>query len=307
MVVAFSAIQSLRKRYSRIHGICQGAVGELACRLGIFDRAFSIESAIFSTLFAHSFDSRLIEFLKCYDILLCFSFSKDLEAAVRKQTPGAVFRITPRPRPSRRMHVAYHIEENLLAMGLSEGALLRQFDEEGRFVGTGAVPIKKSNPIRVLLHIGSGSPRKNWPLDHFKAVYRELIAKNMKPAFLLGPAERHRKAELKRFECRIPKDLIALHELLQNADGYIGNDSGVTHLSAFLKIPTVAVFGPSDSVRWHPIGPYVRVLVSEKCPKIPCFETQTSPCNDCLADVPPDSAISALLGLFSRENGKTNL
>lgn len=302
LVVAFSSIQNLRKRYSNIHGICQGALGELACRLGIFDRVFPVEYAFFSTLFSDYPDSKLIDFLKAYPTSIWFSFSEKMEAAVRKTKSISVFRISPRPEPSRRIHVAGHIERHLFENGLSDGMLLRGFDKRGRIISPGAVRKKSPRPASVLLHIGSGSPRKNWPLDHFKRMYHELIAKHMKPTFLLGPAERYMEAELKGFEYLIPKDLISLYELLQRADGYIGNDSGVTHLSAFLKIPTVVVFGPSDSVRWHPIGPYVRALSSESCSEFPCFETQESFCNDCLKNISPGSVICALLSLFSSPN-----
>lgn len=302
LVVAFPSIRNLRNRFSLIHGICRSSLGKLACRAGIFDRAFSIESAVFSTLFAYPFDSKLIDFLKPYDASIWFSFSKDLEAAVRKQTSGSVFRISPRPEPSRRIHVAYHIEKNLLRLGLSDGLLLKKFDAAGRFVEKEAVQVKKSVLSRILLHIGSGSPRKNWPLDRFKAVYDQLRAMDLNPVFLLGPAERHRETDLKGWAYLIPQDLIVLHECLKNADAYIGNDSGVTHLSAYLQLPTVAVFGPSDPLRWHPVGPIVRVVVSNACNDFPCFETGKSHCEDCFEHIPPDSVVSAFLSLFPQDN-----
>jgi len=298
LVVAFASIRNLRKRFSIIHGICGSSVGELACRIGIFDRAFSIESAAFSTLFTGPFDSKLIDFLDPYDTSIWFSFSKDLETAVRNQTSGSVFRISPRPGPSRRIHVAFHIEQKLTAMGLSDGVLLKGFDDAGRFVQKDVVQEITRAHSRILLHIGSGSPRKNWPLDRFKAVYDQLRAMGLNPAFLLGPAERHRETELEGRACLIPQDLIALHDGLKNADAYIGNDSGVTHFSAYLQLPTVAVFGPSDPLRWHPIGPFVRVVVSNACNDIPCFENGPWHCEDCMGGIRPDSIMSAFLSLF---------
>jgi len=40
---------------------------------------------------------------------------------------------------------------------------------------------------------------------------------------------------------------------------FIGNDSGVTHLAAWLGLPTIALFGPTDPASWAPLGD-VRVL-----------------------------------------------
>ena len=40
----------------------------------------------------------------------------------------------------------------------------------------------------------------------------------------------------------------------------MGNDSGVSHLAAAFGAPTLALFGPTRSALWAPLGPRVRVL-----------------------------------------------
>jgi ADP-heptose:LPS heptosyltransferase len=57
-----------------------------------------------------------------------------------------------------------------------------------------------------------------------------------------------------------PGDVRALAAALMAIGLYVGNDSGVAHLSARLGLPTVAVFGPTDPVEWAPRGPRVVVL-----------------------------------------------
>lgn len=42
--------------------------------------------------------------------------------------------------------------------------------------------------------------------------------------------------------------------------GFVGNDSGPTHLAAMLGVPTVAVFGPTDPSARVPVGQHVRVV-----------------------------------------------
>jgi heptosyltransferase III len=303
LVVAFRAIRNLRKRFSVIHGICQSSIGALACRLGIFDRFFSIESALFSTLFSDQPDAVIQSFLEAYTVSIWFSYSKDLETVVRKTAPGRAVLIAPRPDPFERIHVACHIERSLMEAGLSDGELLQEFDENGQYIGKPVIRKKRSGPLRALLHIGSGSPRKNWPLASFQSVYRRLSDMGMHPAFLLGPAEHHTADELKNFECRLPRDLTALYDLFRQADGYIGSDSGVTHLSAYLQIPTVAVFGPSDPLRWHPMGSSVQVVASEACTYSPCFETEKRYCRDCLKQIPPEMVITGFLNLFDNHSG----
>jgi len=48
--------------------------------------------------------------------------------------------------------------------------------------------------------------------------------------------------------------------LLSCADGFVGNDSGITHLAAGLGVKTSAVFGPTKPAVYGPIGPAVTVF-----------------------------------------------
>jgi len=105
----------------------------------------------------------------------------------------------------------------------------------------------------VVLHPFSGGARKNWPL----AKYRELA--DRLPAVVhwnAGPEEA--LAEAERFD-----DLGALASWLAGARLYIGNDSGITHLAAALGVKTLALFGPTDPLRWAPRGANVHVLRHE--------------------------------------------
>jgi ADP-heptose:LPS heptosyltransferase len=55
-------------------------------------------------------------------------------------------------------------------------------------------------------------------------------------------------------------DLSALAGVLSHASLFVGHDSGVTHLAALLGVRTVAIFGPTDSARWAPLGSHVTVM-----------------------------------------------
>ncbi len=48
--------------------------------------------------------------------------------------------------------------------------------------------------------------------------------------------------------------------LLPRVSLYVGNDSGVSHLSSSLDVPTLALFGPTDPAIWGPRGPRVQVV-----------------------------------------------
>lgn len=83
---------------------------------------------------------------------------------------------------------------------------------------------------------------------------------------LLGPAEEHLLPLFKA--CLEGSNTLLvwcpsteqLTRLLREARLFIGHDSGITHLSAMLGTPTVALFKGTDPVQWGPLGPGVRVI-----------------------------------------------
>lgn len=113
------------------------------------------------------------------------------------------------------------------------------------------------------LHPGSGSPRKNAPLEW----YTRLAAAWQGPvAVTLGEAELEQLDGYRRSfepigaELVCPPDVRALgRELATRASAFVGNDTGPTHLAAALGIPTIAVFIRTDPELWRPIGPRVRI------------------------------------------------
>ena len=96
----------------------------------------------------------------------------------------------------------------------------------------------------------------------------------------------------------IPADVAGA--LLAAYGGYIGNDSGASHLAAFLGLPATVIFGPADPRRWTPVGRAVEIVRPElECR--PCFETEKANCGDpeCLTKTTPQQVIQA----FYRQYG----
>jgi heptosyltransferase-3 len=117
-----------------------------------------------------------------------------------------------------------------------------------------------------LLHPGSGSPSKNWPPANFATLATRLLDRGLTVRLLSGPADADALAAVRTLTPRSeipldePPNIGALADLLASADLYVGNDSGVSHLSARLGVPTVAVFGPTDPRVWAPRGQRVAVI-----------------------------------------------
>ena len=93
----------------------------------------------------------------------------------------------------------------------------------------------------VVVHAGSGSAKKNWP--YFDELMERLPAVRALPEGL---------------------SLTELARYLATCRAFIGNDSGITHLAAYIGCPTVALFGPTDPRVWGPIGRRSRVIWKTK-------------------------------------------
>jgi heptosyltransferase-3 len=130
----------------------------------------------------------------------------------------------------------------------------------------GVMPTRKP----VVIHPGSGGAKKCWCLDNFISTAKILAKEGVEIIFLLGPAELERfspSAKAKIGEAAgilMNLSLAEVLSVLSCAAGCVGNDSGITHLSAALGIRTVAVFGPTDPAVYGPIGPAVAVLRSDE-------------------------------------------
>jgi ADP-heptose:LPS heptosyltransferase len=93
--------------------------------------------------------------------------------------------------------------------------------------------------------------------------------------FVLGPVEcekwdRASVAALRRdLPVLLNPPLRTLAGVLAEAEGYAGNDSGVSHLAAAVGAPTVALFGPTRPEHFAPVGPKVRIVHADSLKDIP--------------------------------------
>lgn len=122
------------------------------------------------------------------------------------------------------------------------------------------------DPRGVLIHPGSGSPAKNWPIERYLELISRLRESGESVRVLIGEVEEERwpadvlarlsqAASLHR-----PGSYVELMDALIASRVFVGNDSGPGHLAAILGVPTLTLFGPTDPIRWQPLGPRVNVL-----------------------------------------------
>ncbi|MBI5722470.1 MAG: glycosyltransferase family 9 protein [Planctomycetes bacterium] len=122
----------------------------------------------------------------------------------------------------------------------------------------------------VVIHPGSGGREKCWPIDRFETLAGQIESggqrKPQKTIWVFGQVEveRWERDEIQsisdKFASIICPSLEDICGLLSLARGYVGNDSGFSHLAAAVGCPTVAIFGPTSPAHFRPLGPKVEVL-----------------------------------------------
>jgi heptosyltransferase III len=112
----------------------------------------------------------------------------------------------------------------------------------------------------VVLHLMPMFEYKRWHIDGWVELIRWLRERGFAVVFSGGPAaaEREYAERVARAAGEPVLNLVGQlsmgesAELYRRARLYIGPDTSATHISAATGTPTIAIFGPSDPVRWGP-------------------------------------------------------
>jgi heptosyltransferase-3 len=262
-IVTLPALAALRDRWpgARIELIGNATAAQLAVHRGLLDAAHSQHEGRWAALYGEAaIPSEFAAWLGGFDLVINFWPDPEGELCRRfPARPGQHFLLAS-AMPERNPAAAHYCEP-LRALGIKPASYFHALVPIETQPGNGH-GISENN---ILIHPGSGSLRKNWPVEN----WRELIGQLGRPASLiLGDAERlHWEGEFaaaKRLEAK-PLHLVnaPLEELvgaLAHCRLFVGHDSGISHLAAASGAKCVLLFGPTEPACWAPPAPNVRVL-----------------------------------------------
>jgi len=117
-----------------------------------------------------------------------------------------------------------------------------------------------------ILNPGAGWGAKQWPPERYAAVARELGGDGIRSLVNFGPGEEELASAVESASAgsarKISCSISELVSLTRRARLLIGGDTGPMHLAAALKVPVVAIFGPTNPARNGPFGTRSIVLRS---------------------------------------------
>ena len=269
-LLTFPILKLLKEQYDStcITLVSNAQVLPLARAFGVAEQVFDFQDIHWSELFSSSGirTSSMRDLLEQTDLAICWMRDPDgiIEHNLKMSGVKQIIIAPGRPSESERVHIVDYLA---LTVGLPiVGA---------RFIAPLSLqtvtPSSKDITNRfVAIHPGSGAVEKCWPISRFAEVIKRLWELNYPVLLLAGPADSGRVDDVLKLLSLPPKPemfkmlthapLLEVAQRLLQCRGYLGNDSGITHLAAMLGVPTVAIFGPTDPAIWRPVGPFVKVL-----------------------------------------------
>ena len=282
LMVAYPAIYFLRRILSPcfISLVCRLEYGRLLRQTGIVDELISVDSSWIAPLFNKALtpNQEFLTWLENFDLITGWFQSKSdllldrflsisenkvvhfIEADQSLQEPLSFYFF-------RKTAEIFARKEEMPAF--SDYLFLpfnQKHREEGRKLLGNNDFWERNKPV--VIHPGSGSQKKCWPLENFLNLINQLDEKGVKGVVVTGMSEAWMEDKLKSFNW--PRhwlwihhpSLIKLAGLLAQSFFYVGNDSGITHLAAVCRTKGLAFFRQELVKLWQPAGPIITLSAS---------------------------------------------
>lgn len=161
----------------------------------------------------------------------------------------------------------------------------------------------------VCIHPGARFPTRRWPPDRFAAVADALAELGFQVVLTGTEAERFLAEAVAQF-ARAPclnlagrTSLGSLAVLLSNARLLVCNDTGVSHLAAALRVPSVVVYTASDYERWAPLDRELHRAVLQPIECRPCAHLVCPIGHPCANMITPHEVIQQAARLLHTHRG----
>jgi heptosyltransferase-3 len=154
---------------------------------------------------------------------------------------------------------------------------------------------------------GCKTKANRWPVERFVEVVRAVREESDIDVVIVGGAIEEKVgddicSQLSR--CTNAAGKFSVREnaaLLSLCDGYLGLDTGTTHLAAAVGTPIVAVYGQRNNPgQWFPTGNELQMIQTD----VPCAGCRLQTCSleahPCMTGIKVSDVVPAVLGMLSR-------
>ncbi|MBP9089697.1 glycosyltransferase family 9 protein [bacterium] len=168
-------------------------------------------------------------------------------------------------------------------------------------------PLQAASKKMVLIHAAAAHPDKLYPLASWAALIKRLHSElDLVPVFSGDTQDMALYEELAALSglqsvainfagLLSLRESMALYSLMSLA---VCVDSGPAHLCAAAQVPTIAIFGPTDPVRWQPYGEANTAVFYSTLPCRPCNYHKVCHNRECLTELSPDLIFEKCLNVY---------
>jgi heptosyltransferase III len=263
-ILTLPAIRLLREHIPHAHLEVLGyqPIIDLALKAGLADATRSLEHGTMAKLFVPhaSLDEELVRYLKGFNLVVSYLYDPD------GHLRGNMERLAVKTY----LEASHRVGEGLghateqLALPLQRLAMFLDESSEATFFTSTPQDTSAELPL-IAIHPGSGSLRKNWALENWISLGRDLTGSRL--ALITGEAEHERGITAQIVAAwqgldYMHWDQLALPDLAERLGAcaaFLGHDSGISHLAAACGVPCFLLFGPTDPATWAPRGAEVLV------------------------------------------------
>ena len=259
-LLTLPVLRALRGASSHLEILGYPSFVELARDRGLVDAGRSIEYGPMAAFFARGAvqDPALRGYFASFDLVLSYLYDPDGIFAENLRAAGVKRFVQGPHKPSGRARAVDELSAPLQRLGLGVDANAAHLNP----------PTTPAPQTTIALHPGSGSPAKNWPAANWRDLAQKLLAAypHARLVIIRGEADGKEVGSLgslrqnPRAEFWENRPLVELARRLEAVGGYIGHDTGVSHLAAVLAVPSILLFGPTDPSVWAPPHDWVGVL-----------------------------------------------
>lgn len=263
-ILTLPAIAALRQQFPQAHLEVLGYphIVQLAQAGGLVDRVQAIEARGLASFFARKGElpEDLRDYFSEFNVIVSYLYDPDriFQENVQRCFPGQFIVGPHRPDETDRTHATRVYLKPLERLAIFEADSVPRLALDPR--------PSALDPV-LALHPGSGSERKNWAEQNWAELIAQLLATTTMNLLLVGgEAEGDR---LQKLAAALPPTRVSvarnlpLAELarrLQSCAGFVGHDSGITHLAAALGLPCVVLWAHTIEEIWRPQGERVQIL-----------------------------------------------
>ncbi len=273
-VLTLPGLKALRENYPSAHIEILGYahIAALAEKRFYADAVRSIEYGALSRFFARGADlpDDLANYFADFDLIISYLFDPDRIFQTNLERAGAdTIVVGPSKIDGAQGHAADQLARPMIEdLGLEISRTGAEFFGAPEDLKEAEDFLRGLQQPVVALHSGSGSERKNWPVQNWLGLAESLLAdKNFTGSLLVVSGEADEvqaqafhslKANPRiRFAHNLPLPKLAA---VLGKTVFLGHDSGISHLAAAAGATCILLFGPTDPAIWAPMNQKVEVI-----------------------------------------------